>query len=124
MPHGDAANESCPAATAAETGAVLADQANEGRWHEGKSNREATWPMPTAHRQMDQARRAAGKKPDAAVLGNAQIVPRLFTSALGGELSAWAHAIGGNSETRLRRLLLGTRKIPSAYYLACYNAAT
>ena len=46
--------------------------------------------MPTAHRQMDPARRTAGKKPDAAALGNARIVPRLFTSALGGRLSAWA----------------------------------
>src|SRR4029077_4282309 len=43
---------------------------------------------------------------------NARIVPRLFTSALGGRLSAWAHAIGGDSEARLRRLLLGTGKIP------------
>ena len=46
--------------------------------------------------------------------GNARIVPRLFTSALGGGLSAWAHAIRGDSEARLRRLLLGTRKIPFA----------
>jgi hypothetical protein len=63
--------------------------------------------------QMDPARRAAGKKPDAAAPGNARIVPRLFTSALGG-LSAWAHAIGGDSEARLRRLLLGPGKIPFA----------
>ena len=80
----------------------------------GESNREATWPMPTAHRQMDPARRAAGKKPDAAALGNARIVPRLFTSALGGRLSAWAQAIRGDSEARLQGLLLGTRQIPFA----------
>src|ERR1700730_2443456 len=48
--HRDAANGSCPAATAAETGAISDDQANEGRWHEGKSNREPTWPMSTTHR--------------------------------------------------------------------------
>ena len=30
---------------------------------------------------------------------------------LAGGLPAWAHAIGGDSEARLRRLLLGTRKI-------------
>ena len=36
--------EVAPAAPAAETGAVQDDQANEGRWHEGRSNREATWP--------------------------------------------------------------------------------
>ena len=70
--------------------------------------------MSTAHRQMDPARRAAGKKPDATAPGNARIVPRLFTSELGGGLSAWAHAIRGDSETRLHRLLLGTRKIPFA----------
>jgi hypothetical protein len=92
----DAANGSCPAATAAETGAVSDDQANESQWHEGKPNREATWPMSTAHRQIDPARRPAGKEPDAAAPGNARIVPRLFTSALGGGLSARAHAIGGD----------------------------
>src|SRR5260370_34377556 len=70
--------------------------------------------MSTAHRQMDPARRVAGKESDAAAPGNARIVPRLFTSALGGGLSAWAHAIRGDSEARLRRLLLGTRKIPFA----------
>jgi hypothetical protein len=70
--------------------------------------------MPTVHRQMDPARRAAGKKPDAAALWNARIVPRLFTSALGGGLAAWAHAIRGDSEARLRGLLLGTRQIPFA----------
>src|SRR6202040_301133 len=112
--HRDAANGSCPAATAAETGAISDNQANEGRWHEGKSNREPTWPMATTHRQMDPARRAVRKKPDAAAPGNARIVPRLFTSALGGGLSAWAHAIGGDSEARLRRLLLGPGKIPFA----------
>jgi hypothetical protein len=37
--------------------------------------------MSTTHRQMDPARRAVGKKPDAAATGNARIVPRLFTSA-------------------------------------------
>src|ERR1700758_1688445 len=58
--------------------------------------------MSPAGRQMDPARRAAGKKPDAAAPGNARIVPRLFTSALGGGLSAWAHAIRGDSEARLR----------------------
>ena len=63
---------------------------------------------------MDPARRAAGKKPDAAAPRNARIVPRLFTSALGGGLSAWAHAIGGDSEARLQGLLLGTRQIPVA----------
>src|SRR5208337_5468374 len=62
--------------------------------------------------QLDPARRAVGKKPDAAAPGNARIVPRLFTAALGGGLSAWAHATSGDSEARLRRLLLGTRKIP------------
>ena len=67
--HRDAANGSCPAATAAETGAISDDQANEGRWHEGESNRQATWPMSTTHRQMDPARRAVGKKPDAAAPG-------------------------------------------------------
>ena len=70
--------------------------------------------MSTAYRQMDPARRAAGKKADAAAPGNARIVPRLFTSALGGGLSARAHAIRRDSEARLRRLLLGTRKIPFA----------
>jgi hypothetical protein len=60
---------------------------------------------------MDSSRRAAGKEPDAAAPGNARIVPRLFTSALGGGLSAWAHVIRGDSEARLRPLLLGTRKI-------------
>jgi hypothetical protein len=49
---------------------------------------------------------------DAAAPGKARIVWSLFTSALGGGLSAWAHAIGEDSEARLRRLLLGTRKIP------------
>src|ERR1700693_2634047 len=112
--HRDAANGSCPAATPAETGAISDDQANEGRWHEGKSNRKPTWPMSTTHRQMDPARRAVGKKPNAAAPGNARIVPRLFTSALGGGLSAWAHATRGDSEARLRRLLLGTHKMPSA----------
>jgi hypothetical protein len=67
--------------------------------------------MSTARRQMDPARRAAGKKPDAAALGNARIVPRLFTSALGGGLSAWAHVIRGDSEARLQGFLLGTRQI-------------
>jgi hypothetical protein len=71
-------------------------------------------PFATARRQMDPARRAAGKKPDAAAPGNARIVPRPFTSALGGGLSAWAHAIRGDSAARLRRLLLGTRKIHCA----------
>ena len=33
---------------------------------------------------------------------------------LAGGLPAWAHAIGGDSEARLRRLLLGTGKIPFA----------
>jgi hypothetical protein len=61
--------ESYSAAPAAETGTVSDDQANESRWHKRKSNREATWPMPTAHRQMDPARRAAGKKPVAAAPG-------------------------------------------------------
>ena len=42
----DVAKGSCPAATAAETGAVSDDQANASRWHEGKSNREATWRSP------------------------------------------------------------------------------
>ena len=37
-----------------------------------------------------------------------------FTSALAGGLPAWAHAIGRNSEARLRRLLLRTGKIPFA----------
>jgi transposase len=46
--------------------------------------------------------------------GMPRIVPRLFTSALGGGLSAWAHVICGDSEARLRRLLLGTRKTPFA----------
>src|SRR5208283_3356217 len=78
------------------------------------ANREPTWPMSKTHRQMDPARRAVGKKPDAAAPGNARIVPRVFTSALGGGLSAWAHATSGDSEARLRRLLLGTRKIPFA----------
>src|SRR6202521_3261217 len=70
--------------------------------------------MSTAHRQRDPARRAAGKKPDAAAPGNARIVPRLFTSALGGGLPAWAHAIRGDSEARLHGLLLGTGQIPFA----------
>ena len=70
--------------------------------------------MSPARRQMDPARRAAGKKSDAAALGNARIVPRLFTSALGGRLSAWAQAIRGDSEARLQGLLLGTRQIPFA----------
>jgi transposase len=74
-------------------------------------NREATWPVSAAHRQMDLARRAAGKKPDAAPAGNARIVPRLLTSTLGGGLSAWAHAVRGDSEIWLCRLLLGTRKV-------------
>jgi hypothetical protein len=69
--------------------------------------------MPTAHRQMDPVGRTAGKKPDAAAPGNARIVPRLFGSALAGGLPAWAHAIGGDSEARLRRLLLGTGNISS-----------
>jgi hypothetical protein len=30
------------------------------RWHEGKPNRQATWPMSTARRQMNPSRRAAG----------------------------------------------------------------
>jgi Transposase len=108
-------NGSCPAAASAETGTVSDDQTNESRWHEGKSNREATWPMPTAHRQMNPARRAAGKKSDVAALGNAPIVPRLFTSvSVGSGLSAWAQAIRGNSEARLQGLLLGTRQIPFA----------
>ena len=64
---------------------------------------------------MDPARRAAGKKPDAAAPGNARIVPRLFTSALGGGLSAWAHVICGDSEARLRRLLLGSAKLLSPW---------
>jgi hypothetical protein len=34
-----------------QTETVSDDQANESRWLEGKSNREATWPMRTAHRQ-------------------------------------------------------------------------
>jgi hypothetical protein len=51
---------------------------------------------------------------EAAALGNARIVPRLFTSALGGWLSAWAQTIRGDSEARLQRLLLGTRQIPFA----------
>jgi hypothetical protein len=63
---------------------------------------------------MDPVRRTAGKKPDAAAPGNARIVPRLFTSALAGGLPARAHAIGGDSEARLRRLLLRTGKIPFA----------
>src|ERR1700719_3113133 len=63
---------------------------------------------------MDPVRRAAGKKPDAAAPGNARIVPRLYTSALGGGLSAWAHAIRGDSEARLHGLLLGTGQIPFA----------
>jgi len=32
----------------------------------------------------------------------------------GGGLSAWAHTVHGNSETRLCRLLLGTRKVALA----------
>src|SRR5208283_5332218 len=64
--------------------------------------------------RMIKQMRAAGKKPDAAAPGNARIVPRLFTSALGGGLSAWAYVIRGDSEARLRWLLLGTRKIPFA----------
>ena len=53
---------------------------------------------------------AAGKKPDAAALRDGGIFPRLLTSTLGGGLSAWAHAVRGDSETWLCRLLLGTRK--------------
>ena len=62
--------------------------------------------MSTACRQMDPSRRAAGKKPDAAAPGNARIVPRLFTSALGGGLSAW------------RTLLAEIRKLG---YVGCYS---
>jgi hypothetical protein len=51
---------------------------------------------------------------DAAALGDGGIVPRLLTSTLGGGLSAWAHAVRGDSETWLCRLLLGTRKVAVA----------
>src|SRR5271166_6912518 len=63
---------------------------------------------------MDPIRRTAGKKPHAAPSGDGGIVPRLFISTLGCGLSAWAHTVHGNSETRLRRLLLGTRKVALA----------
>jgi hypothetical protein len=84
------------------------------RWHEGKSNREAARPVSVAHRQMDPIRRTARKKPHAAPSGDGGIVPRLFMSTLGCRLLVWAHTVHGSSETRLRRLLFGTRKVALA----------
>ena len=71
--------------------------------------------MSPARRQMDPPGRAAGKKPDAAAPGNARIVPRLFTSALGGGLSAWANAVRGDSEARIRWFYSGLAKFFSPW---------
>ena len=63
---------------------------------------------------MDPARRAVGKKPNAAAPGMPESFRDYLRQRWEAGLSASAHATRGDSEARLRRLLLGTRKIPFA----------